>query len=55
MGRFCHSEASVVRTVMTSSTPRVTPPLKSPDLKRGATALMMMIFDVASVSVPSSP
>jgi hypothetical protein len=54
-GRCCHSEASVVSTVMMSSTPRETPPPKSPVLKRGAMALAMMTFDSASVSVPSSP
>src|SRR5262245_51982891 len=54
-GRFCHSEASVVRTVMMSSTPRVMPSPKSPALKRGAIALVMITFDSASVRVPSSP
>jgi hypothetical protein len=41
--------------VMMSSTPRSTPPPKSPALKRGAMALAMTIFESASVSVPSSP
>ena len=41
-GRFCHSEASVVSTVMMSSTPREMPPPKSPALKRGVIALVMM-------------
>ena len=44
-GRASHSEASVVSTVTMSSTPRVTPPLKSPALKRGAMALVMMTLD----------
>ena len=54
-GFFCHSLESVVSVVMMSSTPRVTPPLKSPALKRGAIALTMMSLEIASVSVPSSP
>jgi hypothetical protein len=54
-GRFCHSEASVVRTVMMSSTPREMPPPKSAVLKRGVMALVMMTLERASVSVPSSP
>ena len=54
-GFACHSAESVVSTVTMSSTPRVTPPLKSPVLKRGAMALTMMTLDKASVSVPSSP
>ena len=41
-GRCCHSEASVVSTVMMSSTPRAMPPPKSPALKRGVMALVMM-------------
>ena len=40
---------------MMSSTPRETPPSKSPALKRGATALRMMILEIASVSVPLEP
>jgi ribonuclease PH len=55
LGRACHSPASLVRMVMTSSTPRSTPPPKSPTLKRGAIALAMTIFERASVRVPSSP
>ena len=35
----------MVSTVMMSSTPRVIPPPKSPALKRGAIALVMMTFD----------
>src|SRR5471032_524947 len=54
-GRFCHSEESVVSTVMMSSTPRAMPPLKSAVLKRGVIAFVMITFDSASVSVPSSP
>ena len=54
-GRFSHSEASVVSTVMMSSTPRWTPPAKSPALKRGVIALAMITLESASVSVPSSP
>ena len=54
-GRGCHSDASVVSTVMMSSTPRWMPPPKSPVLKRGVMAFAMMIFDSASVSVPSRP
>src|SRR5262245_42051165 len=54
-GRCPHSDASVVKTVMTSSTPREIPPLKSPALKRGVMALAMMTLDRASVSVFSSP
>ena len=50
-----HSAESVVSAVMMSSTPRVTPPLKSPALNRGAIALAMMMLDTASVSVPSRP
>ena len=50
-----HSAESVVSAVMMSSTPRVTPPSKSPALKRGAMALAMMMLDTASVSVPSRP
>ncbi len=34
-GTCCHSEESVVRTIIMSSTPRVLPPAKSPALKRG--------------------
>ena len=49
------SELSVVSAVTMSSTARVTPPSKSPFLNRGAAALAMMSFDVASVSTPSSP
>ena len=55
LGFFCQSAESVVSTVTMSSTPRATPPLKSPALKRGVTALEMMTEDVASVSVPSRP
>src|SRR5258708_3129084 len=54
-GRCCHSEESVVSTVMMSSTPRVMPSPKSPALKRGVIALVMITFDSASVSVPSRP
>src|SRR5262249_47234105 len=54
-GRSCHSEASVVRTVIMSSTPREMPPLKSPLLKRGVMALTIITFDSASVSVFSRP
>ena len=54
-GFFCQSAESVVSTVTMSSTARVTPPSKSPALKRGAAALAMMIAEVASVSVPSRP
>ncbi len=50
-----HSAELVVSAVMMSSTPRVTPPLKSPALNRGAMALAMMTLDTASVSVPSRP
>src|SRR5271166_6269429 len=50
-----HSAESVVSAVMMSSTPRVTPPSKSPALKRGAIALRMMTLETASVSVPSRP
>ena len=50
-----HSAKSVVSVVMMSSTPRVTPPLKSPALKRGAMALAMIRLEIASVSVPSRP
>ena len=50
-----HSAELVVSAVMMSSTPRVTPALKSPALKRGAMALRMMMLDTASVSVPSRP
>src|SRR4029078_7972079 len=54
-GRFSHSDASVVSTVMMSSTPRAMPSLKLPALKRGVMALVMMTLPSASVSVPSSP
>ena len=37
---------------MMSSTPREMPPLKSPVLKRGVIALVMMTLPSASVSVP---
>src|SRR5277367_3467035 len=50
-----HSAESVVSAVMMSSTPRVTPPLKSPALNLGAIALDMMMLETASVSVPSRP
>ena len=50
-----HSAELVVSVVMMSSTPRVTPPLKSPALKRGAMALRMIRPETASVSVPSLP
>ena len=50
-----HSAESVESVVMMSSTPRVTPPLKSPALKRGAMAFAMMMLEMASVSVPSRP
>ena len=55
VGLGFHSAESVVRAVMMSSTPRVTPPLKSPALNRGAIALEMMMLETASVSVPSRP
>ena len=51
-GFFCQSAESVVKTVMTSSTARETPPSKSPALKRGAAALAMISFAVASVAFP---
>ena len=50
-----HSAELVVSAVMMSSTPRVTPPLKSPALNLGAIALEMMMLETASVSVPSRP
>ena len=50
-----HSAESVVSAVMMSSTPRVTPPLKSPALNLGAIAFEMMMLETASVSVPSRP
>ena len=40
---------------MMSSTPRVDAAVEVAGLERGATALEMMIFEIASVSVPSSP
>ena len=55
VGLGFHSAESVVSAVMMSSTPRATPPLKSPALNRGAIALEMMMLEIASVSVPSSP
>src|SRR5208282_6930647 len=53
VGLGFHSAESVVSAVMMSSTPRVTPPLKSPALNPGAIALDMMMLETASVSVPS--
>jgi hypothetical protein len=54
-GLACQSAESVVSVVMMSSVARVTPPSKSPALKRGVAALAMMTDAIASVSVPSSP
>jgi hypothetical protein len=54
-GRSSHSAESVVSTVTMSSTPRTTPSVKSPRWNHGTIALVMMTFDSASVSVPSSP
>ena len=55
VARFVHSLVSLERTSMIASTPCSIPPLKSPALKRGATAERMITLDTASVKTPSSP